>query len=199
MEFYREITEEDLLQQVMETHTEYGSERHFLFPALTQQNPPRDLWQPQPHQYNSCWALQCLDQHYLSSRFHQVLLLRLAFEHSQAVEAHKVAATSPALHQQCSLWRNGIKWSIDSSDVLVEISHHSVALYLFCRSEASNRSEQLQLVSTRAQVIQQILKAKARVLWPCQDGGRVYPSPTIPSHHPLHFRNLSQSYCTSNM
>ena len=50
----------------------------------------------------------------------------------------------------------------DSSDLLVGISHHSVALYLSCRSETSDRSEQLQLVSTQAQVIQHILKAKAK-------------------------------------
>ena len=200
MEFCREITEEDLLQLVTETHTEYGSERHFLFPALTQQSPPRDLWQPQPHQYNSCWVLQCLGQYYLSPRFHQVLLLRLAFEHSQAVEAYKVAATSPALHQQCSLWRNGIKWSTDSSDVLVEISHHSVALYLSCRSEASNRSEQLQLVSTRAQVIQQILKAKAEFCGSVKMVGEFIPHPqcpvTIPSTSGISVKAIAQAICS---
>ena len=200
MEFCREITEEDLLQLVTETHTEYGSERHFLFPALTQQSPPQELWQPQPHQYNSCWVLQCLDQHYLSSRFHQVLLLRLAFEHSQAVETHKVAATSPALHQQCSLWRNGIKWSTDSSDVLVEISHHSVALYLSCRSEASDRSEQLQLVSTRAQVIQQILKAKAEFCGSVKTVEEFIPHPqypvTIPSTSGISVKAIAQAICS---
>ena len=200
MEFCREITEEDLLQLVMESHTEYGSERHFLFPALTQQSPPRDLWQPQPHQYNSCWTLQCLDQHYLSSRFHQVLLLRLAFEHSQAVEAHKVAATSPALHQQCSLWRNGIKWSTDSSDVLVEISHHSVALYLSCRSEAIDRSEQVQLVSTRAQVIQQILEAKAEFCGSVKMVEEFITHPqypvTIPSTSGISVKAIAQAICS---
>ena len=97
MEFCREIREEDLLNLVTEAHTEYGREQHFLFPALTQQSPPRDLWQPQPHQYSCCWVLQCLEQHYLNPRFQQVLQLRLAFEHSQAVAPHKVAATSPVL------------------------------------------------------------------------------------------------------
>ena len=200
MEFCREITEEDLLQLVTETHTEYSSERHFLFPALTQQSPPRDLWQPQPHQYSSCWTLQCLDQHYLSPRFHQVLLLRLAFEHSQAVEAHKVATTSPALHQQCSLWRNGIKWSTDSSDVLVEISNHSAALYLSCRSEANDRSEQFQLVSTRAQVIQQILKAKAEFCGSVKTVEEFIPHPqypvTIPSTSGISVKAIAQAICS---
>ena len=180
MEFCREIREEDLLELVTEAHTEYGKERHFLFPALTQQSPPRDLWQPQPHQYSCCWVLQCLEQHYLNPRFQQVLLLRLAFEHSQAVAPHKVVATSPVLHQQCSLWKNGIKWSTDSSDVLVEISYHSVALYLSCRTEVSKRSEQLELVNTRAHVIAQILKAKAEFCGSVKTVEEFVPHPHYP-------------------
>ena len=199
MEFCREIREEDLLELVTETHTEYGRERHFLFPALTQQSPPRDLWQPQPHQYSCCWVLQCLEQHYLIPRFQQVLQLRLAFEHSQAVEAHKVAATSPVLHQQCSLWRNGIKWSSDSSDVLVETSYHSVALYLSCRSEVSERSEQLELVNTRAQVIAQILKAKAEFCGSVKTVEEFVPRPqypvTIPCPSGISVENIAQAIC----
>ena len=197
MEFCREIREEDLLKLVTETHTEYGRERHFLFPALTQQSPPRDLWQPQPHQYSCCWVLQCLEQHYLNPRFQQVLQLRLAFEHSQAVEAHKVVATSPVLHQQCSLWRNGIKWSTDSSDVLVETSYHSVALYLSCRSEVSERSGQLELVNTRAQVIAQILKAKAEFCGSVKTVEEFVPRPqypvTIPCTSGISVENIAQA------
>ena len=200
MEFCREIREEDLLELVTETHTEYGREKHFLFPALTQQSPPRDLWQPQPHQYSCCWVLQCLEQHYLNPRFQQVLQLRLAFEHSQAVEAHKVVATSPVLHQQCSLWRNGIKWSTDSSDVLVETSYHSVALYLSCRSEVSERSEQLELVNTRAQVIAKVLKAKAEFCGSVKTVEEFVPHPqypvTIPCTSGISVENIAQAICS---
>ena len=202
MEFCREIREDDLLQLVTETHTEYGRERHFLFPALTQQSPPRDLWQPEPHQYRCCWVLQCLEQHYLNPRFQQVLQLRLAFEHSQAVEAHKVVATSPVLHQQCSLWRNGIKWSTDSSDVLVETSYHSVALYLSCRSEVSERSEQLELVNTRAQVIAQILKAKAEFCGSVKTVEKFVPHPqhliTIPCTSGISVENIAHALCSGS-
>ena len=200
MEFCREIREEDLLKLVTETHKKYGRERHFLFPALTQQSPPRDLWQPQPHQYSCCWVLQCLEQHYLIPRFQQVLQLRLAFEHSQAVEVHKVAATSPVLHQQCSLWRNGIKWSTDSSDVLVETSYHSVALYLSCRSEVSKRSKQLKLVNTRAQVIAKVLKAKAEFCGSVKTVEEFVPRPqypvTIPCTSGISVENIAQAICS---
>ena len=200
MEFCWEIREEDVLKLVTEAHTEYGRERNFLFPALTQQSPPRDLWQPQPHQYSCCWVLQCLEQHYLSPRFQQVLQLRLAFEHSQAEEAHKVVATSPVLHQQYSLWRNGIKWSTDSSDVLVETSYHSIALYLSCRSEVSKRSEQLKLVNTRAQVIAQILKAKAEFCGSVKTLEEFVPRPqypvTIPCTSGISVENIAQAICS---
>ena len=200
MEFCREIREEDLLKLVTEAHTEYDRERHFLFPALTQQSPPRDLWQPQPHQYSCCWVLQCLEQHYLNPRFQQVLQLRLAFEHSQAVEAHKLVATSPVLHQQCSLWRNGIKWSTDSSDVLVETSYHSVALYLSCRNEVSERSEQLELVNTRAQLIAQILRAKAEFCGSVKTVEEFVPRPqypvTIPCTSAISVENIAQAICS---
>ena len=200
MEFCREIREEDLLNLVTEAHTEYGRERHFLFPALTQQSPPRDLWQPQPHQYSCCWILQCLEQHYLNPRFQQVLQLRLAFEHSLAVAPHKVVATSPVLHQQCSLWRNGIKWSTDSSDVLVETSYHSVALYLSCRNEVSERSEQLELVNTRAQVIAQILEAKKEFCGNVKTVEEFVPHPlypvTIPCTSGISVEDIAQAICS---
>ena len=189
MEFCREIREEDLLKLVTQAHTEYDRYRHFLFPALTQQTPPPDLWQPHPDQYTCCWALRCLEHHYLSPRFQQVLLLRLAFEHSEAMEHHKVSATSPVLHQQCSLWRNGIKWTTDSSDVLVEISDHRVVLSLSCRADVHNQNKELELVSTRSQVIVQILKAKAEFCGSIQTVEEFIPHP----QHPVNNSDVSIS------
>ena len=180
MEFCREIKEEDLLKVVTEIHTGYKKECHFLFPALTQLNPPHNLWQPHPNEYTSCWVLQCLEHHYLSPRFHQVLLLRLAFEHADAVETYKVAPSSPVLHQQCSIWRNGIKWTTDSSDVLVEISDHHVALLLSCKKEVDKRGKELELVNTRAQVIADILNAKAEFCSSAKTIEVLVPNPQYP-------------------
>ena len=180
MEFCREIREEDLLNIVTETHTEYKHERHFLFPALTQPNPPPNLWQPHPSEYCCCWILRCLDQHYLNPRFHQILLLRLAFEHADAVESYKVAPTSPVLHQQCTIWKNGIKWTTDSSDVLVEIGDHTVVLLLCCRNDVSKKIKELELVNTRAQVISQILSAKAEFCSSVKTVEEFIPDPKYP-------------------
>ena len=101
MEFCQEMTEDDGLRLVTETHPKYREERHFLFPALTPPNPPPDIWQPNPlisySEYSSCWLLQCREHHhYLTSRFREVLLLRLTFTHAFPLEAKQA---SPALHQ----------------------------------------------------------------------------------------------------
>ena len=200
MEFCREIREEDLLKLVTQAHTEYGRDRHFLFPALTQQTPPPDLWQPHPDQYTCCWVLRCLEHHYLSPRFQQVLLLRLAFEHSEAMEHHKVSATSPVLHQQCSLWRNGIKWTTDSSDVLVEISDHRVVLSLSCRADVHNQNKELELVSTRSQVIVQILKAKVEFCGSIQTVEEYIPHPQHPVNNfdvSISIEKIAKAICNS--
>ena len=200
MEFCREIREEDLLKLVTQAHTEYGRDRHFLFPALTQQIPPPDLWQPHPDQYTCCWVLRCLEHHYLSPRFQQVLLLRLAFEHSEAMEHHKVSATSPVLHQQCSLWRNGIKWTTDSSDVLLEISDHRLVLSLSCRADVHNQNKELELVSTRSQVIVQILKAKAEFCGSVQTVEEFIPHPQYPINSfdaSISVEKIAKAICSS--
>ena len=187
MEFCREIREEDLLNLVTEAHTEYSKERHFLFPALTEQT--HNLWTPHPHQYTSCWVLRCLEDHYLTPRFHQVLLLRLVFQHTEALEPHKVAPTSLVLNQQCSIWRNGIKWTTDSCDVLVEVTDHSVVLFLSCRSEVSREGKELELVATRSHVISQVLNTKARFCGPVKTVEEFVPNPQYPL----------QISCTSNV
>ena len=181
MEFCREMTEEDGLKLVTETHPKYREDRHFLFPALTPPNPPLDLWQPNPlinySDYTSCWVLQCRGhQHYLSPRFHQVLLLRLAFTHAFPVEPEEVDPTSPALHQACTLWKNGIKWTTTSSvDALVEISDEKVVVLLRCK-----KGKELSLVKIRSQVIVEILRVKYEFCRNTETVEKYVPNPQYP-------------------
>ena len=161
MEFCRQVTTEDGLKLVTQTHPEYSQEPHFLFPGLTPQEPPPDIWQPNPlisySDYSSCWTLQCLEHHhYLTPRFQQVLLLRLSFTHAFPVESHKVDTTSPALQQACSIWRNGIKWTTRSSvDALVEMTDRTVVVLLRC-----GQGKEMQLVKLRSQVMVEIQSVK---------------------------------------
>ena len=161
MEFCREMTEEDGLKLVTETHPKYKEERHFLFPALTPQNPPPDIWQPNPlisySEYSSCWLMECHHyQHYLTSRFREVLLLRLAFTHAFPMKSNEIDPASPALHQRCTLWKCGIKWTTRSFvDALVEVNDKRVVLLLRCKE-----GKELSLVKIRSQLIVEISSVK---------------------------------------
>ena len=157
MEFCREMTVEDGLKLVTQSHPHYSIEPHFLFPALTPLAPPPDLWQPNPlisySDYSSCWVLQCRQhQHYLTPRFQQVLLLRLAFTHAFPVEKDEVNSTQ----QACTLWGKGIKWTTSSLvDALLEMTDKSLVLLLRC-----GQGKEMQLVKLRAQVMSEIQSAK---------------------------------------
>ena len=181
MEFCREMTVEDGLKLVTQSHPQYSTEPHFLFPALTPLAPPPDLWQPNPlisySDYSSCWVLQCRQhQHYLTPRFQQVLLLRLAFTHAFPVEQDEVDSTSPALQQACTLWRKGIKWTTPSSvDALLEMTDKSLVLLLRC-----GRGKEMQLVKLRAQIMSEIQSAKREFCANAVTVEKFVPNPQYP-------------------
>ena len=178
MEFCREMTEDDGLRLVTETHPKYKEECHFLFPALTPPNPPPGIWQPNPligySEYSSCWLLQCREHHhYLTSRFRDTLLLRLAFTHAFPLEPNQA---SPALHQKCTIWKYGIKWTTRSFvDALVEVNDVRVVLLLRC-----GEGEELSLVKLRAQVTKEIHSIKAEFCSNAETTEHFVPKPTYP-------------------
>ena len=178
MEFCREMTKDDGLRLVTETHPKYKEERHFLFPALTPPNPPPDIWQPNPltsySEYSSCWLLQCREHHhYLTSRFRDTLLLRLAFTHAFPVERNQA---SPAFHQRCTIWKYGIKWTTRSFvDALVEVNDTKVVLFLRCKE-----GKELALVKLRSQIIKEILSIKEEFCSNAETTEHFVPKPTYP-------------------
>ena len=189
MEFCCEIRDSSMLELLAIKYPRYKEQRHFLFPGLITEKienlmhieSPRDLWRPNPHisysEYSSCWVLQYHGhQHYLSPRFHQVLLLRLAFTHALPVEPHEADPTCPTLQQACTLWKNGIKWTTTSFvDALVEISDHRVVLLLRCK-----KGKELALVEIRAKVIAEIMKAKNEFCSSSETVESFVPNPQYP-------------------
>ena len=181
MEFCRVMTAENGLKLVTQTHPKYKEEHHFLFPALTPLIPPPDLWQPNPKinysEYSSCWILQCHEHHhYFTSRFCEVLLLRIAFTHAFPVEFDKVDHAIPALQQACTIWRRGIKWTTCSSiDALIEMTDERVVLLLRCK-----KGNELQLVKLRAQVIAEIQSVKKEFCNNVATVEKFVPNPQYP-------------------
>ena len=181
MEFCREMTAEDGLKLVTQTHPKYKEERHFLFPALTPLIPPPDLWQPNPNinysEYSSCWILQCHEHyHYFTSRFNEVFLLRLAFTHAFPVESDEVDHATPALQQDCTIWRRGIKWTTCSFiDALIEMTDERVDLLLRCK-----KGNELQLVKLRAQVMLEVQSVKKEFCNNVATVEKFVPNPQYP-------------------
>ena len=181
MEFCRQMTVEDGLKLVTQTHPEYSKEPHLLFPGLTPLDPPPDLWLPNPlisySNYTSCWILQCQEyQYYLTSRLQQVLLLRLVFTHAFPVEKDKVDTTSPALQQACTIWRRGIKWTTRSSvDTLVEVGDKTVVVLQRC-----GQGKEMQLVKLRSRLIAEIQSAKREFCNNAVTVEKLVPSPQYP-------------------
>lgn len=128
------------------------SERYFLFPGLVQLSSPSDLWQCESSdkKVHSGWALQCSGPGQLfSSRFVQILLLHLlSIASSDPPSAH-----SP--QRKCHVWKNGITWSNNGIDTIVEVDGKTVTFLQRCK-----QSEKLAMVNFRSTVIRKIFEIK---------------------------------------
>ena len=204
MEVCREITDPDMLELLAIKYPDYKKDRHFLFPGLITESiegvqnvtSAKELWQPTPgisySPYSSCWVLKCRGiQHYFSSRFLEVLLLRLAFKHASPTNLHDEGTAIPGFKQACTLWKNGMRWSSTSFiEGLVSVDDHQVAVLMRCceRKEGA-------LAHTRSQVIREIFAAKEEFCSSTETAELFIPNPTFPVNTDLSvpFANVTDS------
>ena len=144
LEFCREIVDQELLELICEhqdsrrimKYPESENERYFLFPGLITLEAPSGIWkQSLDLKYHCGWIFKCHhEEQFFSSRFTQVLLLRLAF--SFALIKQDVNLSIPALQRECSIWKNGIFWGeIFGMEIIVEIYPTMVTLLTRCHQE----------------------------------------------------------------
>ena len=160
LEFCQEIKELELASLLVAEgqSTPTAGERYFFFPGLVHLDTPRDVIESGASKldYNSGWVLQCSKrEQFFSSRFLQVLLLRLAF-------LFALAPTDPstgdrlALHRKCSVWKNGIYWvNRSGGEAIVEVNNLRQVVVII-RSEL----KKMELVRLRSTVIKTIFSAK---------------------------------------
>ena len=160
LEFCQEIKELKLASLLVAEgqSTPTAGERYFFFPGLVHLDTPGDVIESGASKldYNSGWVLQCSKpEQFFSSRFLQVLLLRLAFSFA-------LAPTDPstgdhlALHRKCSVWKNGIYWvNRSGGEAIVEINNLRQVVVII-RSEL----EKMELVRLRSAVIKTVISAK---------------------------------------
>ena len=125
-----------------------SSERCFFFPGLVELTRPSDLWKSDS-ELNCCsgWVLQYSSPgHVFSSRFIQILLLRL----------FDLASSNLYQQSSCCIWKNGISWTSDGVDTIVEVVDRKTVKF----SQRCKLSDELTMVHSRAIVIQKILAVK---------------------------------------
>ena len=157
LEFCQEISDQGLVQLISEKYSANSDECYYLFPALILQkaNFKESVWDSNCiSQYHFGWILQCATpEQFFSSRFLQVLLLRLAF--SFALESSTEDSDNLGIHRKCSLWKNGIFWGTHfEMNVLVEINDNK-SVMVVCRFNASNL---VKCLEHRSQVLHTVLE-----------------------------------------
>ena len=134
---------------------------HYFFPAFIKSDRPNEVWGTldcMGLSYYSCgWYLQCQPDHFLESRFLQVLLLRLTFSFA-AASASSDSSNNQYLFRRCDIWKNGIHWSSRTGvEVLVEVVEQTSAVLMLCRSF---EGKEMEAVKLRSAVLKKILDTK---------------------------------------
>ena len=161
LEFCQEVTDSSVLGLLQSEDTSSKeNERYFFFPSLVQVDTPDDLWQhSSDFDYYTGWILECLKAgQFITPRFVQVLLLRLAFQF--ALISSLASATSLTILRKCSVWKNGISWANQSGgEAIVEIVDQKKVVVM-TRGKSLVKQPKLESVHLRSQVIQTVLSTK---------------------------------------
>ena len=161
LEFCHEISDQNLLRQISKDHCQAlnSKERYYLFPGLISSEAESDVWETVSHlNIHFGWTLQCTNlEQFLTSRFLQVLLLRLAF--SLASKSECDGSDAIGIHRKCSIWKNGIFWGREfGMETLVEVIDDKAVLVI-SRFQTSNLEKCLK---HRSEVICTVLECHNR-------------------------------------
>ena len=155
LEFCHEISNQALHQIISRKYSPDFGERYYLFPALISLKAKESIWEGKcDFKYHFGWILQCTElEQFFSSRFLQVLLLRLAFIF--ALESSTEDPCNLGIRRKCLLWKNGIFWGRHFGiNMLVEINHnkHVIVMSRF------NESNLVKCLEHRSQVLHTVLE-----------------------------------------
>ena len=155
LEFCHEISDQALVQLISEKYSPDFGEQYYLFPALISLKAIESIWEAKcVFKYHFGWILQCTKlEQFFSSRFLQVLLLRLAFLF--ALESSSEDTDNLGIYLNCSIWKNGIFWGTHFGiNMLVEIIDNKYVVVM-SRFNASNL---VKCLEHRSQVLHTVLE-----------------------------------------
>jgi ankyrin repeat protein/signal recognition particle receptor subunit beta len=193
LEFCHEISDQALLRQIAKYHSQTlnSKECYYLFPGLISLEAENDVWEMEPDfNFYFGWILQCTNlEQFLTSRFLQVLLLRLAF--SLALESKCDSHDVIGIHRKCSVWKNGIVWGREfGMETLVEVVEDKCVVVM-CRFLAPNLEKCLK---HRSEVIRTVLECLSRFC-PRVSVTESYIDASFPLRYPFDL-NLDKAFCT---
>jgi ankyrin repeat protein len=192
LEFCHEIVDQALGQLISKEYSQIydGKERYYLFPGLVSVNAKDSVWKTESHfEHNFGWILKCInDEQFFSSRFLQVLLLRLAFSFALKVSG---SDHTFGIHRKCSIWKNGIFWGRNfDMCVLVEMTDNKLVT-LMARFGTSNL---LKCINQRSEVILTILES-AKQFCPRVETVESFIDSSSALQYPLEF-NSDRTLCS---
>ena len=155
LEFCHEISDQALHQLIIKDYSAALDEHYYLFPDLISVEANKCVWETNsPFKFHFGWILQCTKpEQFFSSRFLQVLLLRLAFS-CALKSSDKDREISISIHRKCSLWKNGVFWGNHfGMDMLVEIIADRSVIVM----ARFNESNIVKCIKQRSQVIRTVL------------------------------------------
>ena len=220
LEFCQEITDPEVLQLLQCEYTatptpnalDTAKERFYFFPSLVSFTAPCEVqgasskpvgsvikvpsavWKSDKRfSYHCGWMLQCSKpEQFLTPRFLQVLLLRLAFSFAFAPDVIDTSSHLPVLQKECTVWKNGMHWAKESGiKALVEVVDKSVTVLLHCL-----KGLEVECTRFRSAIIQKILHAM-KEFCPTVSTSEYFIHPDDATQYPMkQFPELTLVTCT---
>ena len=193
LEFCHEISDQALHQLISEQYSQVPSECYYLFPGLISLKADDTVWQMQSkYDHSFGWMLNCTHlEQFVSSRFLQVLLLRLAFYFALETSCEN-SNQSIGIHRNCYIWKNGIFWGRTfAMQTLVEVTSDNKSVLLLARFQ---EDDLLHCVRHRSEIISTVLQCKAQFC-PRVQTTELFLDSSSPHQYPLNLPNES-NICT---
>ena len=174
MEYCREITDNAVLESIVEQEGYSEIDKYYFFPNLVSLERPTDKWNTGPSYVYKCgWLIQCTKEgDFFSPHFIQALLLRLIFafapknvsydsrdieDSEDESDEEENQAMALVIERMCSVWKNGLYWQERSGvkTIVDVIDQRTLVLLMQCRHKS-----EIQLLTRRSMIISMVLDAK---------------------------------------
>jgi GTPase SAR1 family protein len=124
---------------------------YFFFPGLVKVIRNLNIWKPnESYSYAAGWSLQCTENSFFNAIFLQVLLLRLVFQ---------FAVSETKLHRRCIIWKNGVFWSAEGVEMLLEVVNQNQVVNVLVRCFEDS---ELDAVRLRSAILKEVFKVKEK-------------------------------------